>query len=64
MTATRLMRQAVEQVRAVGLGQPRLSASYVEGLERQVRYWASEASQHPERVNPVESTTATTKADP
>jgi hypothetical protein len=59
-----LMRQAVEQVRATGLGQPGLSASYVEDLQRQVRYWANEASQHPEHVDPVESTTATTKADP
>jgi tetratricopeptide (TPR) repeat protein len=57
-----LMRQAVEQVRATGLGQPGLSADYIDGLQRQMLYWESMASQHPERVGPVENTTAPTEA--
>jgi tetratricopeptide (TPR) repeat protein len=48
-----LMRQAVEQVRATGLGQPGLSAKYVDDLQRRMLYWDNMASRHPERVDPV-----------
>jgi tetratricopeptide (TPR) repeat protein len=48
-----LMAEAVEQVRATGLGQPGLSASHVEDLQRRVLHWASVAHDHPERVEPA-----------
>jgi hypothetical protein len=58
-----LMLQAVEQVRATGLGQPGLSASHVEDLQRRVLYWATEAHQYPERVDPVAGTAAGAETD-
>jgi hypothetical protein len=58
-----LMRQAVEQVRATGLGQPGLSASHMEDLQRRMRYWATVAHEHPERVDPVAGTAAGGEAD-
>ena len=53
-----LMREGMEQVRATGLGQPGLSGSDVENLQRLVLLWAEVAREHPERVEPVARTTA------
>jgi tetratricopeptide (TPR) repeat protein len=58
-----LMRQAVQQVRASGLGQPGLSASHVEDLQRRVLDWATVAHEHPERVDPVAGTPAGGETD-
>jgi tetratricopeptide (TPR) repeat protein len=53
-----LMLEAAEQVRATGLGQPGLSATHVEDLQRRVLHWTGVAREHPERVDPVAGTTA------
>ena len=53
-----LMLEAVDQVRATGLGQPGLSASHVEDLQRRVLHWTGVALEHPERVDPVAGTMA------
>jgi hypothetical protein len=52
------MRESIEHMRATGQGQPGLSASDVEDLQRLVSHWAEVAGEHPERVHPVADTTA------
>jgi hypothetical protein len=46
------MVEAVDQVRATGIGQPGLSARHLDDLERRVRHWAQVALENPKLVDP------------